>query len=165
MLQVPWILMLIHGIPEALLFVLGIYVVSEKEINKKIYFLSSLIYFVGIYLIRLLPIGTGVNTLLIIVLMVIVSIKLIGITFSKSIIPVIVTTVTIVIGELINAILLQLIYGNSYTDLLKEPLSQSVYLIPSTVIMFVLIAAIYFIKKMIKNKKGKNGEVSTDNSK
>jgi hypothetical protein len=165
MLQVPLIVLIIHGIPEALLFVLGIYVISGKKISIKIYFLSCLIYFAGVYLIRLLPINTGVNTLLMMVLMIIVSIKIIGIRFYKSIIPVIVTTITIIISELANAILLQTIYGNNYNDLLKQPLNKSIYLIPSTIIMFILIAIIYMIKKSIKNKKVKDGEVSTDNIK
>jgi hypothetical protein len=189
MLQVSLIVLLLRGIPEALLFVLGIYVISGANFSKylylespsneaapkskkhfgikvNLYLLSSLIYLICVYLIRLLPINSGVHTLLAMLLMIIVSIKLMGIKFSKSIISVIITSIITIFSELINIIILQLIYGNSYNDLLKEPLNIAIYTTPSSIIMFIVIAIIYFTMRILnKKRKGKNGEVSTDNSK
>jgi hypothetical protein len=152
-MQVSWILMLIHGIPESLLFVLGIYVISEKKLNIKIYFLSSLSYFVCVILVRQLPITTGINTLLMIVIMIFVSIKIIGIKFKTSIISVLLTTIITTASELVNVIALMLIFGKNYENLINDPLSESIYTIPSTIVLFITIVVIHFFK--IKSKTNK----------
>lgn len=165
MIQASWQLILIHGIPESLMFVFNIFVIGNKKLTIKKFTLSCTVFLISIYLIRLLPISLGVNTLLMMVIMVIISFKIIGISFSKSLFPVILSVITIAIGELFNFIILQLIYGNGYASLFKDPLSYCIYTIPSTVFMFIQITIIYIVIRINRNKKMSNGKASAINSK
>ena len=64
MLKLSWIELLMKGIPEGFLDVLAIYIFTNTKFEKSRYVILSVLFIASTYLIRLLPINLGVNTML-----------------------------------------------------------------------------------------------------
>ena len=75
MLELRPIEFLLRGLPEGFLVVFAIYIFSKTEIDKKKYLITSIIFSLIIYIVRLLPISYGVHMILslLILLLIIVS--------------------------------------------------------------------------------------------
>ena len=153
MLKVSIVFLLIHGIPEGLLYLYSVCTMNHKKIQIKTGALYLAIYLTAIYLIRLLPISMGVNTLLILVVMSIVSIWLLHISLTKTLFPLIIVILTIVISEIINILILQQYLGNDYNKVLSNPLSESLYTSPTSFIMFILFFIFLAMRKLVLKKR------------
>ena len=68
MIQLPSIGSFLIGIPESFLLVFVSYVFAGKRVNRKLYFISSILFVIVACLVRRLPIHFGVHTIIIILI-------------------------------------------------------------------------------------------------
>ena len=84
--------------------------------------------------------------------------------FFKVIKAAIVTVIIIFISEVINVFLLNMVFGSEMTkELLNDPISKSLYSIPSTLLFATaLFVSYHILKKTDKSRKKINGEDRTE---
>ena len=163
----------IKGIPESLLSVLMIYFISQTKFEKKKYYLITLLYFVATYFIRMLPVVSGVNTILGFSLLSILMIALSGAKPQKTFFATLLTVLVIIVCEFLNLLFVLLLYGEEMANALANgdasvgPIKQTLITIPSTVFFGIFVLAAFYVMKFIakrKNekqlKKDTNGTVS-----
>ncbi|NLI21433.1 MAG: hypothetical protein GX418_07805 [Clostridiales bacterium] len=151
--------LLIKGIPEGLLVAWAIHLFTNTPLQFKKYALLSLFYIVTTYLIRFLPITLGINTVL----------SLFVLTFAfqvvykaglnqviRAVISSVVVLILIAVSEVLNVVLLTVIFGRSQAEALftsTDGLTRAVYSSPSTIFMAMFLVLIYFILRYIRMKR------------
>lgn len=163
-------MLIAKGIPEAFLVALGIHILTETKVDWRKYLIMSVAFILMPYLLRRLPISSGVNTVL----------SLFGLIFVfqvlyhsglqkivRAMISPIIILILISIAEILNLMLLALIYGYDDANVMfvtPNGWTQCLYTWPSTVFLALLLLAAYEIIKFYKTrtkKDGKNnGEIS-----
>lgn len=106
MLKLTLIEFFLRLIPEMMIFMWGIYVISRQEIKVKNYIFSSIALSLTTFFVRELPIHYGVHTIVNNVLTVCILI-VIGIPILKSIYSTIIMTLLLSGCEIINMLLLR----------------------------------------------------------
>ncbi|NFH10149.1 hypothetical protein FDG42_10585 [Clostridium botulinum] len=132
--------------PEAFLFIFIIQAFSNSEINKNKYVLSSILFSVIIYSIRLLPIHYGVHTVLNIIAIILIC------TFINQVAPIKAITYSLILvsflalSEALNLYFVYKIFGENITNILKNPLKKCIYLMPSIIVLVIIVLFIFKIK-------------------
>lgn len=153
----------VNGIPEGLLDVLAIFILTKTPFNKRKYLLISFCFITLNYLIRLLPINYGVNTMLGLLVLVLLFMRIDIQKLIKSSIAILIALFTC---EQINLFFLFLIFGKEkilelFKDkdvvLIQDTISKALYGIPSTVLFAIIIFIMYLItkKKTVKIDESK----------
>lgn len=150
MLRIPFIDLILIGIPEVLLCVLGIYSLSKKKVPKKIYFISSILLATIEYCIRMLPINFGVHTILNVVFLIILSIYIIKIPTIKAISYVFSVIILLVACETINMFILVRLFDVNVELILTNPTIKALFGIPY---LLLFGSAILVIRKVINVDK------------
>lgn len=150
MLKLQPIEFLLRTIPEGFLFIFAIYVFSKLNIDKRKYIISSILFSISVYIIRLLPINYGVHMILSVLVLLFISIVYNNIDAIKSIKGIIFLYIIQLISEAINILLLNLMALN-LDELFKNPIKKSILGLPSLIITFIIIITVYLINK--KNKE------------
>jgi hypothetical protein len=163
-ITVNFIVMLINGVPQCLLAVLAMHIFMRAKLDTKKYLLLSFIYIVAIYLIRLLPIALGVNSVLLLFVMVISF----GFAYKTQLSKVIrmivsaaVVLILVAVSEVFNMLLLTVIYGQVGGEELftsENGLIRGIATTPTNVFFALFILILYFIFRTIDRRKEKNGE-------
>jgi len=161
MLKLPLLELFLRGIPEGFLIIFSVYAFSKTVVNKKRYLISSIIFLVAVYLIRLLPIQFAVHTILGLIMTIVLTVNINKIPIIKSIQACIVATIVESICEGLNILVIQYVFGLDINYVFNEPTLKIVFGIPSLLI-FACIAIFYYISKF-KRKELRdvfNGEIS-----
>ena len=161
MLKLPLLELFLRGIPEGFLIIFSVYAFSKTVVNKKRYLISSIIFLVAVYLIRLLPIQFAVHTILGLIMTIVLTVNINKIPIIKSIQACIVATIVESICEGLNIFMIQYIFKVDVNYVFNEPTLKIVFGIPSLLI-FACIAIFYYISKF-KRKELRdvfNGEIS-----
>lgn len=145
MLKLSFLEFFIRLIPEAFLVIFAVYAFSKTNINVKKYFISSVIFSIMIFIIRLLPIHYGVHTILGIIVLIALIVNINKIDIIKSIQAVIISIIVQFICEGVNVFIIQNIFKMDINYVFNEPLLKILYGIPSLII-FACIIIIYYIK-------------------
>ncbi|AJH00128.1 hypothetical protein LF65_03571 [Clostridium beijerinckii] len=136
-------------IPEQLIIVWGIHIISKRNINMFKYILSSLILAISCFIIRDLPIYYGVNTDICIMLTIIIVMFIIDIPLIKNVIGTFLLYFMLSLSETINMLLLSGL--NIDTDIsVLQPMTRFLYGIPSLITFIISVIILRFI---LKNKK------------
>ena len=143
MLKVTLIEFILRGIPESFVIVWGIYVISRQSINKLKYVLCSTLVASVIYLVRLLPIHAGINTIISSIFIAFCMVT-IGIPLLKAIYGIIITTLLLLIGELINVLIFN-IFNINIDIAFKNPSMKCVLMLPSLIFLILTIMLIRFL--------------------
>jgi hypothetical protein len=157
--------LLLVGIPQSFLTVLALHLFTQTKIDAKKYVVLSLICAVATYVIRLLPIALGVNTVLTLLVLIIMFQFAYKTQLSKVIRTIISATVILVLiafTEVINMLFLTLLFSQQRaTELLNssDALTQGLSYAPSNIFFAVLILIGYLVVKKIDKRKKKNGEI------
>lgn len=149
-----------RGLPEALLFIFAAYVFSKNELNLRRYLVSSVLFVVLGYFIRLLPIQYGLNTILSFIGLIILIIKINKIDIVNAVTSGIAITILELICEGINVFIIQYIFKADINFIFNDSTLKILYGIPSLLIFGCIIAIYYF--RLLKRKELKpftNGEV------
>jgi hypothetical protein len=150
--------LLINGVPQSLLMVLALHIFTETKIDKIKYFVLSAIYLIATYLIRLLPIALGVNSVLSLIVIIFTFQFAYKAQLSQVIRTIVAATVNLIlvaVSEVLNMLLLTVFYGKEKAMELfnsSDGLQQSIYTIPSTLFFACLIFAGYMVLKLYKKR-------------
>lgn len=152
MLKLKPIEFLLRGIPESFLFILAIYVFSKTKLDKNKYIISSLLYAISTYIIRLLPIDYGVHMILSVLFLLFILI-----IYNKFEVIVLIRSIIIMyliqfVSEAINVAMLNII-GLDLDTLFENPVSKSVVGIPSLIISGMIIWSFNFFNKRREKKE------------
>lgn len=157
MFKLDWMEIFLRGIPEVLLIIWGIYVITKTSINMKKYMFSSILVVMATYFVRMLPIYMGVHTFIIIFFTICI-VAITGIPVVKSIYGVLLMFLIVSLSEFLNMVILNLLNINTNIEVIN-PITKSILGVPSLVITYLFIIVIrYFIatKKEINIFEDKN---------
>ncbi|MBU3154905.1 hypothetical protein LL037_08905 [Clostridium estertheticum] len=159
MLRLTLLEVILRSLPEEFLVIFAVYVFSKTVINVKEYIISSIIYLIAVYVIRLLPIQYGVHTILNIIIIILITDNINKISIIKSIKASIMTVILLFVCEGINVFIVQYVFKVDVNHVFSQPLSKILYATPSLVI-FALIVFTYYVYLVKKNKLSEvmNGE-------
>jgi hypothetical protein len=100
-------------IPEAFLLVLSAHVFTKTALDKKKYILSSILFGISNYIIRSLPIDYGIHIVLGFIIFAVIITYIVGINPLKSIQVVFISTILIMLSEVINVGIINYVFrGN-----------------------------------------------------
>ncbi|MGV8984058.1 hypothetical protein [Clostridium sp.] len=159
MLKLTLLEVFLRSLPEEFLVIFAVYAFSKTVINIKKYIISSILYLISVYLIRLLPIQYGVHTILNIIVIIIVSVNINKIGTIKSIKAGIMAVILLFICEGINMVIIQDVLKVNMINILSNTSLKILYGIPSLV-MFAAVVCTYYLY-LVKRKKlseVRNGE-------
>lgn len=149
-LQLSFFEFLCRTIPEALLFILAIYIFSGVKFKVKRFLLSSFILAIITFLVRMLPISYGIHIMLNIIVFFSIQNLIIKINITDSIKYSILTAILMSICEGFNVGFLKIFNVNRIEEIFNNPILKTLYGVPSLII-FLIVLLIY---KLIKcNRK------------
>lgn len=135
----------VRGLPEAFLFIFGVYAFSKNFINTKKCIISSLLYGFMAYMVRFLPIHYGVHTIINVFIIIALTVNINKIDLSASIRSAITVIILQFISEGINVLIIQYILGADINHVFSDPVLKTLYGIPS-IIVFAVVAIAYYIR-------------------
>ena len=145
MLRITVLELFIRGLPEALILIFAIYTFSKKKVILKPYLLSSLLIAVILYLVRLLPIQYGINTILGMSSLLILVININKINMISAIKAILLATILDFVSEIINIFIIRDILKLNIVNIFKNPWLKILYGIPSLAI-FLCTVLIYYMR-------------------
>ncbi|MDV3427385.1 MAG: hypothetical protein LIR50_10015 [Bacillota bacterium] len=143
MLRISWFEFIVRGIPEEFLFVLAVHAFSKTGINLKKYILSGTLFWIMAYLIRLLPIQYGINTILSLIALIIIVNFINKIDIVKSIRSGLITLILEFIFEGINLIFIQFVFKIDLKIVMNNPIAKTLYGFPSIILFGIFVIAYY----------------------
>jgi hypothetical protein len=158
-ISVSLAMFLMKGIPEGLLIVWGIHILTNTNVDRKKFLLLSAVYIVTTYLIRLLPITLGINTVLSFVVLVFcfqLSYHIGLPKMTRSLAAAVILLVFTAVSEIANVLFLTVLYGGEQANALmasQDKMTQAIYTMPSTVFLAIITVAVYFVARAIKKKR------------
>ncbi len=152
--------MFLRSLPEEFLIIFAVYAFSKTAINVKKYIISSTLFLMAVYLIRLLPIQYGVHTILNVIVIIILTVNINKISIIKSIQASIMTMILEFVCEGINMFMIQYVFKVKIAKLLNNPLLKILYGFPSLLILAVIVFTYYsYLARRKKLKEVINGEI------
>lgn len=139
-------------IPESILAVLSIYIFSFSRIKIKPVLISSALFALTTYLVRMLPIQFGVHTIIIMMIYILINIFVNNIPITKSISSVLLFTIFLSICEFVNMIILNLLKIDMQFEF-RDSIVKIVYTTPSLVLFGGVILVFYLIVYELRMKK------------
>lgn len=166
-ISVNAIVLLVYGIPQSLLTVLALQVFSRTKLDARKYLLLTLVFTTATYLIRLLPIALGVNTVLSLFVFILAFQFTYKTQLSRAIqiiASAIAAFILIAVSEILNILLLSLVYG--YDKAIgfigsSDGLTQAISAIPTNVLFGVFILIGHLILRAAEKREMKDGEAGT----
>ncbi|WP_297421314.1 hypothetical protein [Clostridium sp.] len=138
---------IVRAIPEAFIFIFAGYILSNNKINIARYIISSLLYATCVYIIRMLPINYGVNTILAIIIQTIILNNINKFDLIQAVKSSILTTICLFILEMLNVIVLNYAFGDKLSEVMLNPILKVVYSLPSLICFAVIIICYHYSKK------------------
>lgn len=139
----------IRGIPEMMIFMWGIYVISKEAFNIKKWLFSSIFIAVLTFIVRMFPIQFGVHTVIDNVLIVSISV-IIGIPLLKAIYSILLMSLLLTLCEFLNVLLLNILSTKIHFEGIN-PITKAIIGIPSLIGVALLILLIKFL---LQRKEG-----------
>ncbi|HEY8889525.1 MAG TPA: hypothetical protein VIM70_04675 [Clostridium sp.] len=162
MLKISIMELIIRGIPEGLLVMWACCILSKTKIQFHRYLLSTIILVIGTYVVRNLPISLGINTLLILGLIIITNVRINKISVIKSIQVSVIVIIIQFTSEVINVFIIKYIFKADLIQVFSNVYSKTLYGIPSLVLfVFFTIILNKFLNK--KNVVDKNNSANYSN--
>lgn len=143
----------LRTIPESLLYIFISYLFAKKSINKKEYFISTILFAIATYLIRELPIHFGVHTIIVMMIYVIISISVNKIPIDKAISSILIGIMGLLTCEWINLFILNHYLKISIQAMEHNPMMKTLYMMPSLILFACFICLIYLCLKIKKRNK------------
>lgn len=153
MLKLTVLEFLLRTIPESFISVLISYLISNTKIQKKTYIISSLLFSVATYLIRLLPIDMGVHSLIVFSAYIPICVIVSKIPINKAIFSIMSAALVLILSEWVNIFILVNILKINVQTALVNPVLKTVYLMPSLFLYALFVLFLY--KYTMFKRKGK----------
>lgn len=146
-----------RAIPEAMIFMMGMYLFSKTPLEKKEFFQLSAVQFLGIVLIRKLPISYGIHTILIIIVGIFLGTVYMKVEIIKSIRAAVLIILMQSVSEGVNVVWIQCGLGKDIETIFANETNKILYGIPSLVFTATILWMIYI--KQYKVKSSEKGSV------
>lgn len=153
MLRINLIELFFRTIPESFLLILLVYLVDNKNVRNKAYFISGIILSASTYLVRELPIQFGIHTIIIIMIFIVINNLVNKIPVKKSIASSMIAMITLSICESANFFILSFAKVDM-EKLYDNTILKIVYFTPSLIFFAAMAYILYLIKN--KSKRGFN---------
>ena len=153
-MKISMIELFLRMIPESFLFIYATYVFSKKAIALRAFIFSSILLGISTYVIRLLPIHSGINNILSMATFIVLSANVNRIDLVKSIKVVFMSTMLGFICEGINVLLIKFVFMKDINLVFNDPKLKTLYGIPSLLIFVFVLFIVVFFYKMQSKKKG-----------
>jgi hypothetical protein len=111
---------------------------------RKIIQTASIVTFIT-FIIRLLPINLGINSIIIIALIIYLNIKINNFSINQSLSTTILVFIIEYIAEMLNIIILQLLKFD-VTRLFQNPINKVIYGLPSLGLLVITVLVVHNIK-------------------
>lgn len=147
-MKLPFLVLLMQGIPEEISLVTLAFVIAKADLNwKKIVFGGAFLA-CSMYVIRLLPISFGVHTIVLILLL-IIFVKVLGQIqdLSKAILACLISILVLITTEIIILTALMSFLGISEQEFLNNVTLRILLTLPQVFVMFFLAFVIYKVRK------------------
>ena len=143
-------------IPQGLSFVLFLYAFCKIRVDLKKYAISSFIMIMCIWFVRqILPVSSGIHTLINILVLIGLCYGYIHMPLKRTVIGCLAVSVIMLILELIDVLVLTLIFGSEKVQAMGQDSNLKTYLaIPAMVAFTVLVIVFY----LIRTKRKPHGE-------
>jgi len=151
MLRISWFEFIVRGIPEEFLVLFAVHAFSKTGINLKKYLLSGSLFWVLTSLIRFLPIQYGIHTILGLLLLIVLATFINKIDIIKSIRAGLITIILEFISEGLNVFLIQFVLKIDLNSKMNNPISKTLYGLPSIILLGVFAIAYYL--RLLKRKE------------
>jgi 4-amino-4-deoxy-L-arabinose transferase-like glycosyltransferase len=153
--SLSWIDFFLRLIPEGLIIILAGYAISQKDINIKLYLISSFIIAFLSFIYSQLPVSTTLPMVLTAISTVIILSSINKIKTRKAILSTLICFVLLIITEGINMVLLNKIFNldTNKIFLSSNTLMRNIYGLPSLLIYGLIVLSCYLILKKRKEKK------------
>ncbi|WML36698.1 hypothetical protein [Clostridium sp. OS1-26] len=136
-------------IPESFLLILLVYLICNKNIRNKAYFISGIILAVSTYLVRALPIQFGIHTIIIIMIFIVINNSINKIPVKKSIASSMVAMITLSICESANFFILSFAKVNM-EKIYSNAMLKTIYFTPSLIFFAIIAYMLYLLKNKVK---------------
>lgn len=146
MLKLTTFEFVVRIIPEAFILIFAMAVLSNTKLNLKKYIISSLLFGIYVYSVRMLPINYGVHTILDLVIMIIIMSSINKTEIILGIKASLITTIVLFICEGFNMLLLSLIFKDKLESIITNTTMKTIYGLPS-LICFAIITVMYYLRK------------------
>ncbi|RII35897.1 hypothetical protein D2A34_00570 [Clostridium chromiireducens] len=156
MLRLTALEFIVRTIPEALVYIFAGYIFSNKEIKVVRYLTSSLLLAVITFFIRMLPINYGVHTILIIITQIIVLVCVSKIDTILSIRSSIITTICLFVTEVLNMLVLNVIFKEQLESIMSDTWLKTIYGLPSLGSFALIVLGYYYVRTKGKSKNVKD---------
>lgn len=153
MIRVSFLELIARAIPESLIFVWACYVLSKTKIHYKEYIISSLLLGVLGYLVRLLPIQFGINTVLNLSALIFFNIKINKIAVTKSIQLSLTIMILEFMCEFFNMVLIKFVFKLDMTYVFSNPRLKIIYGIPSLALLILVVIIINLCSNKTSSRK------------
>ncbi|MCM8710256.1 hypothetical protein M2651_04350 [Clostridium sp. SYSU_GA19001] len=151
MLKISLLEFFLRAIPETFLMVLIVHALSRMKINFKKYLLSSSIFSVMVYLIRLLPIQLGVHSILNLIVLIVLTVLINKVDIIKSTSSGLIAFIFTFLLEGANFYFIQSVLKKDINEVMTNPVSKVLTGLPS-LILFGIFTIIYYIILLKQNK-------------
>lgn len=137
----------LRNVPEMMIFIWGIYIISRQQIKIKNYIFASVILALSTFYVRELPIHYGVHTIVNNVVTICIVI-IIGIPIIKAIYSTLLMTLMLAIAEIINMFILK-IFSVDIEKLLNNVIMKCTLGLPSLVLLalFIFLTSLFLKKR------------------
>lgn len=149
MLQLTFMEIFFRVIPESFLLILLVYLICNKNIRNKAYFISGIILAVSTYLVRALPIQFGIHTIIIIMIFIVINNSINKIPVKKSIASSMVAMITLSICESANFFILSFAKVNM-EKIYSNAMLKTIYFTPSLIFFAIIAYMLYLLKNKVK---------------
>ncbi|EES50415.1 hypothetical protein NE172_07240 [Clostridium botulinum] len=146
MLRLTGFEFLFRTIPESFVLMFAIFTLSNTKLNVKKYIISSLLFGLCEYGIRMLPINYGVHTILDIFVMIIIMFSINKSDVVLSIKASLITTIVLFILEGLNVLLLSIIFNNRLESIMLNIKLKTMFGLVS-LICFAMVTVFYYFRK------------------
>ncbi|PRR80868.1 hypothetical protein [Clostridium vincentii] len=151
MLEISLLEIILRGIPEGLIFFMAAHAITKNKIKVKRYLLSTLLFSVILYLLRLLPINNGSVFILNLIIFIALSVIINKFDIVQSIKAGIMIMLIEFISEGVNVFLIQFILKKDLNYILSDPISKLIYFMPSLFLVGCIVVPYYMI--LLKRKE------------
>lgn len=149
MLKVSLVELFFRGFPETLLFLWAINLINMKKLNVKNWILQSVVLSIIIYLVRLLPIQFGVNTLIAVVILILTEHYIDKLPLTKAISSSLIVVTLLSICEFINIAVLLYIFKANVQKMFEIPYVKITNSILSLILFIIFILLFSTFNKKI----------------
>lgn len=150
MIKMSFLELIIRLIPEEAIIIWACYILSKTKLHLNRYLLSSISLALITYIVRSLPINLGINTVILLGVLIVMNIYINKISIIKSISVSVITVILESLCEVINILMIQYLFKANLNKVFNNPISKTIYGIPSLVLLVLLILIVG--SSMNKNK-------------